>query len=219
MKIQPITNVTQLSQVVDSLGFLPFFPNSIEGFSLKEATPREYWFVKGVEGPWEWKEQIAKEGIRAYAKLFNGKAGFVSSEWYPYLANYRRGGDDFQTCYQKGRVGHKEKLIFDALQQKGPLLSSELKYMFGKSGFDQAVTKLQMKTFVTNMDFEYKTDRFGKSYGWGIALFSLSEEQYGEDFLVGQSDLLPDESFFIMLTHLSKQLGSVFEKEIARILR
>lgn len=219
MEIQPITNAKQLSRVVDSLGFLPFFPNAIEGFSLKEATPRKYWFVKGVEGPWEWKEQIAREGKHAYAKLFNGKAGFASREWYPYLANYRRGGEDFQTCYQKGMIGHKEKLIFDALQQRGPLLSTELKALVGKSGFDQAITKLQMRTFVTNRDFEYKTDRFGKPYGWGLALLCLSEEHYGEDFLLGQRGMLPDESFRTMQAHLSRELGPAFEKEIIRLLR
>ena len=96
MKAYTIRSAKELSELVQEIGFLPFFPNEISGYSLKEQTPSNLWFVEGVEGPWEWREQVAAEGKIAYAKLFRGKAGFVSMDWYPDLANYRRDGYDFE---------------------------------------------------------------------------------------------------------------------------
>jgi hypothetical protein len=76
-----------------------------------------------------------------------------------------------------------------------------------------------MRTYVANRDFEYKTDRFGKPYGWGIALFSLSEEIYGEEMFHIQSGITPKESFYRMKTYLLEQLGFAFEKKVMRLLR
>ncbi|WP_320129014.1 hypothetical protein [uncultured Sphaerochaeta sp.] len=219
MNIAPITNAQELSATVETLGFLPFFPNAFKGFSLKESTPLEYWFVKGIEGPWEWKEQVTREGNLAYGTFFKGKTGFINLPWYAHLANYRRKGDDFSTHYQKGLAGQMEKKIIENLTRRGPLLSFELKDLVGKSGFSQALAKLQMKTYVANYDFAHKTGKTGENYGWGVALLALSEEVYGEELILGQSGLLPEESLDLMANHLQKILGVENKEQITGFLK
>lgn len=81
------------------MSFPPFFACAVPNFSIEEFTPRRYWFVDGVDGSWEWRMELARRGVVAYGKLFSKKAGLVSREWYPDLANYRRNGYDFDARY------------------------------------------------------------------------------------------------------------------------
>ena len=44
----------QLESLIKELGFLPFFKNGIEGFSIEEMTPPELLFGDDFEnGPWQ----------------------------------------------------------------------------------------------------------------------------------------------------------------------
>ena len=91
-----------LIAAVEQYGFLPFFRNEIHGFSIEELCPPELWFADDVDGPWEWKGPAARSGKCLYGKLFNKKAGFVSREWIPDFANFRRDGYDFDARWDDG---------------------------------------------------------------------------------------------------------------------
>ena len=78
-----------LEAKVIEIGFLPFFHNSVKVFSIQEMVDPRLWF-SDEEGPWEWKGPVIRNMNCAYGKLFNGKAGYVSLEWLPDFANYRR---------------------------------------------------------------------------------------------------------------------------------
>ena len=86
-----IHNADDLERVILDLGFLPFFKNSIEGFSVEDLTSPELWFEDGVDGPWEWKGPVIRNGKCPYGKFFGDRAGFVSLEWFP----------DFEYQYDK----------------------------------------------------------------------------------------------------------------------
>ena len=49
----------------------------------------------------------------AYGKFFDKKAGFISREWLPYFANYRRSGYDFDARWEDGLANIREKNIMD----------------------------------------------------------------------------------------------------------
>ena len=66
-----ITSAMELEMLVQQMGFLPFFSCSIPSFSIEEFTPSRYWFVDGVDGPWEWRMELARRGVVAYGKLFS----------------------------------------------------------------------------------------------------------------------------------------------------
>ena len=76
-----IHNAMELEALVQQMGFLPFFFCAVFNFSIEEFTPSRYWFVDGVDGPWEWRMELARRGVVAYGKLFAKKAGLVSREW------------------------------------------------------------------------------------------------------------------------------------------
>ena len=98
-----IKTIDELKKYIRNIGFLPFFKGGIEGFSLEELTASDSWWSGDVtEDPWIWRELIAGEGEIAYGKLFRGKAGFISREWFPIFAVYRRDGYDFDSRYEDG---------------------------------------------------------------------------------------------------------------------
>ena len=76
---------------IKEVGFLLLFGNDIPGFSLEERTEPQFWWCGDTAvDPWEWRTLIARSGEIAYRKFFEKKAGFISKEWLPYFANYRR---------------------------------------------------------------------------------------------------------------------------------
>ena len=186
--IEALTGPDKLRETVLRLGFLPFFKNEIPGFSIAEHTPPRLWFSDTEEGPWEWKGPVARTGECVYGKFFRGRAGFISREFFPVFANYRRGGYDFDALYDDGLASRADKQLYDTLARCGSLLSRELKTLSGygkggEKGFDARITRLQMSCYVVIADFAYMQDKFGKEYGWGVARYATPEALFGEDFM------------------------------------
>ena len=169
-----------LIAAVEQYGFLPFFRNEIHGFSIEELCPPELWFADDVDGPWEWKGPAARSGKCLYGKLFNKKAGFVSREWIPDFANFRRDGYDFDARWDDGLASYKDKELYEAIAGEGRMLSKRLKEALnyrkgGNTGFETCITRLQMQSYVCIADFVYMQDKYGRPYGWGVAEYAHCE--------------------------------------------
>lgn len=209
-----------VAELTEALGFLPFFANGIPGFSVEEHTPRELWFTE-ADGPWEWKGPIARTKRCLYGKFFGGKAGFISLEWFPDFANYRRDGFDFDSRYESGLASRKDMNVYDTVSRYGTVLSKKLKSLCGYSkggekGFDGVITRLQMQTYICVADFEYMRDKYGKQYGWGVARYSTPEELLGYEAVTSAYSREPSESLERILDHLKKVLP---EADGARLLK
>lgn len=223
MRFSPVTTQEELSSLIREIGFLPFFRNHIPGFSIEEITPADLWFSDERDGPWEWKGPVITMAHCAYGKLFQNKAGYISEEWFPDFANYRRDGYDFEARYEDGLAKHKDKLVMDVLEETGPILSKSLKQQagFGKDGqkgFDGVITRLQMQGYVLCTNFEYMRDKHGIPYGWGVARYGTPEQFFGERFadLAYQRD--PAESYSRMLEHLKKILPDADDTSLRKLL-
>ncbi len=190
-----IKSSKELSAYINEVGFLPLFKNCVSGFSVEEITGSNYWWSdKPAEDPWEWREVIAAEGEIAYGKLFGNRAGFVSKEWYPYLASYRRDGYDFDSRYEDGLASYRTKRIMDVLESYDELLSNQLKEKagFGKGGekgFEGAITTLQMQTYIAVRSFRRRCNKKQEEYGWSVASYTLSENLFGRDHVRSAYDL------------------------------
>lgn len=214
-KYPQVQNARQLKCLIEDLGFLPFVRNDIEGFSLEECTPQGMWFVKGVEGPWEWREEIAESGEIAYGKLFRRKAGFIAPAWYRVFAGWRRGPLDFDARYQRGEIPHTEKRLYDLLRNNGPMRSRDLRGQIGK-GYETAITSLQMRTDVLVQRFEYSRNAMGLPYGMGVTRFALSDQLFDASPDPGIS---ADDQLSIAVAHIQSMFPQAGEKSILRLLR
>ena len=219
-----LKSADDIVRLVQEVGFLPFFANDIKGFSIEENCPSELWFAKDTDGPWEWKGPAARSGKCVYGKFFGGSAGFVSLEWFPDFANYRRDGYDFDARYDDGLAAYKDKGIYETIVERRALLSKELKNLCnyrkgGNKGFETVITRLQMQTYVSIADFVYMQDRFGRPYGWGVAKYSTPEELFGYEVVTAAYNRDPQESKQRLIEQLSQALPDAAQDQIMQLIR
>ena len=227
MTMQPfeftVRTKKDLTDAVERFGFVPLFRNSIPGFSVEEHVSPDVWFT-GEEGVWEWKGPVIREAGCAYGKFFEHKAVFISREYFPDFANYRRDGYDFDSRFDDELASFRDKELFDLVEANAPVISKELKRIGdyrkgGRKGFDTIITRLQAQCYVTISDFVYETDRYGQKYGWGVAEYSTPEKFFGPSFREHLYDREPEESFARVLTHLRSILPWADEDALRRILK
>lgn len=212
-----------LIEAVNELGFLPFFTNSIEGFSIEEHVDPKIWF-SDIEGPWEWKGPVIRELGCAYGKFFEKKAAYISKKWFPDFANYRRDGYDFDARFDDELASYQDKHLFDLVDANAPVLSKKLKQLGnykkgGNKGFDTIITRLQTQCYVIISDFTYMTDKLGQPYGWGVAEYSTPERFMGKDFTDCVYNKTPEESYAVIYEHMKKILSDVDEAKIKKFLK
>lgn len=212
-----------LKNMVEELGILPFFQNSIEGFSIEEHVDPKFWFSE-EEGPWEWKGPVIQELNCAYGKFFEKKAAFISREWFPDFANYRRDGYDFDARFEDGLASYQDRSLFELVDANAPVLSKKLKQIGnykkgGNKGFDTVITRLQAQGYVLINNFVYLTDKQGQQYGWGVAEYSTPERFLGSDFVERVYRKSPEESYEKIYTHLKKLLPDVGEAVLKKFLK
>ena len=196
-----VRSAEALAALVEEMGFLPFFRNEIEGFSVEEHTPRELWWDGETWGPWEWKGPVIQSAHCAYGKFYRGKAVYISEEWFPDFANFRRDGSDFDSRMDEGIA-------------RGRVCFTEER----KKNFDGALTHLQMQCYVTTENFEYERDRHGKEYGWGLARYT-TPEHFFIDFAARAYAREPKESYARMEAYLSRRWPHASLSQIGRFLR
>lgn len=268
-----IKTSAELSEVIERFGFLPLFKNNIAGFSVEEMTAADCWWAgRPEEDPWEWREVIANEGRIAYGKLFCNRAGFISREWYPYFAAYRRDGYDFDSRYEDGLASRKHKKIVELLEITGSMPfyesqegtgcagkgmpfygsqvetgnagkgmpfyetqeetsragkgmpSYELKKAagFGKegeSGFEGAVTALQMQTYIVVSGFHRRRNRKNEEYGWSVADYALSEALFGAEHVRSAYGIGTIEAKNRIIAQLKKLFPIASDQEAEKLIK
>lgn len=215
-----VTGIDDLELTANICGLLPFFCCTVPGFSVEELTPPEFWFPDGTDGPWEWRMEVARRGNVAYGKLFAGKAGFCSREYYPDLANYRRDGYDFDARWDDGLANYRDKQIIDALTRFGPMLTRDLREASGvDKGFETCLTRLQMQTYITVCGFEYMRDKHGRPFGWGVARYAITESFLGEDLPRSAYSRTPAESKARLMERLRELCPAADEKTLLKLIK
>ncbi len=213
------------------LGFLPFFPCGIPGFSIEEMVAPELWFSDQEDGPWEWKGPVIKEGHCAYGKFFNRKAGYVSLEWLPDLMNYRRS----KPLAYNDDIAALDDIVLQTIEIEGSATIKELRQLLSfakgrgkrkktqetseqpldeKISLEPILVRLMMELRLVISDFEYNIDRHGRPYGWGIARYATPESLYGPMSV----DRTPQESFNRILEHFKKLFPDAPEKILLKLI-
>ena len=159
----------------------------------------------------------------AYGKVLEKKAVFISREWFPDFANYRRDGYDFDARYDDGLASFRDKELYDLLDETAPIMTGDLRdkgdyRKGGKKGFETIITRLQAQCYVVIRDFKYKKDKSGKEYGWGVAEYTTPEKLWGSDFTGKVYQRSPEESYGRVLEHLQKLLPWADESALRKIL-
>ena len=215
-----------LIDAVVTFGIVPFFRNSIPGFSIEEHADPSAWYDREEDGwpVWEWKGPVIRQTRCAYGKFFEKKAAFVSLDWFCELANYRRDGYDFDARFDDGLASRREKDLYDVIDANAPVLSRTVKAIGnyrkgGRTGFETLLTRLQEQCYVLTSDFVYSLDRHGRPYGWGTAQYSTPEKLFGAEFTDRVYVRSPAESLDRLLAHLGSLVPRADEKALQKMIR
>ena len=222
-----IASMQNLIDAINELGFVPFFANEIEGFSIEEHIGRGCWYNDGDNGfwpAWEWKGPVIQKTKCAYGKFLRNKAMYISPKWFSDFANFRRDGYDFDARYEDGLASFYDKELFELLDANAPIRSKQLNKIGdygknGRKGFDTMITRLQKQCYVIVSDFRYETDKFGNEYGWGVAEYSTPERFMGKKFSDSVYKRSPEESYRRIIKQFQKILPDASESAIEKILK
>jgi hypothetical protein len=224
----------ELVSWINEVGFLPLFANAVPGFSAEEHVHRWSWWTGDLEqDPWEWRGLIARSRQVAYGKFFNQKAGFISLEWLPVFANYRRDGYDFDSRWEDGLADRRERSIMNLLTGTDEdrdttfpdvqLLSTELKKQagFGKGGdknFPGIITGLQMKTYLVITDFRRRKSRQGREYGMAVSVLQPPEAVWGYEAVTRCYNEPPAVSWERIVRRIQECFPGGEEQEIVKLI-
>lgn len=237
-----ITSSGELLKVIEKVGFLPLFEAEIPGFSVESMTDPAFWWSGDEEkDPWEWRGILSRTGKVAYGKFFGKKAGFISKKCFPYFANYRRNGYDFDSRYEDGKAERREKLIMDLFWPRDTelcdvdikklgkfvdhpeLFSFEVKDRagFGKGGeknFEGTCAKLQMETYLLVKDFKPRLNKQGEPFGWSIAIYTIPEYLWGYEYVTSRYSEDPSGSLDKVIGQILKYFDAD-EKALRKFMR
>ena len=207
----------ELIKEVERMGILPFFTNRVPGWSLEERIDPGKWFTDD-DGPWEWKGPVAYEKRCVYGKFVRNKAAFVSLEWFPELANYRRGGFiTYEDREEAEEAPHSDSLLMRYVAAHPGELSKYAKRECGFSkSYDAVLTRLEMQTYIVNQDFRYSIGKHGMPYGWGNAALIRPEDWLELDL---PEDRAPEESFERIIAHLVRLIPTASEAALRREMK
>jgi hypothetical protein len=237
-----LQTVDELHEVIERVGFMPLFANRIPGFSVENMTDASCWWTGDEEtDPWEWRILLTRTGKVAYGKFFGNKAGFVSKKWFPYFANYRRDGYDFDSRYEDGKAEFRERAVMKLFEPEGvdmwavkksqlrkfgcveSLYTFEIKERagFGKDGFknfEGTLAKLQMQSYLVAKDFRPRLNKKGESFGWAVASMTPPEYLWGYKFVTGRYNETPAESLSRMVKQICRYYDAD-ERDVRRVLK
>ena len=209
---------------IHEVGFLPFFATGIPGFSVEEHTLAwDWWTDDPKRDPWSWRMQLAARDDIAYGKFFDRKAGFVSRDWFPDFANYRRDGYDYEGMYEDGKMKNQAWKILGALELNEDaegltLMSGELRRRAGVAkGFDNVLIDLQMQSFLLIGGFGQKRNKRGEAYGWHLPSFMTPETKWSYD-AVNRAGGKPGDSWRRIQEQIRRFYPGADEKEIRKVM-
>lgn len=229
-----IRSPKELVKMINEMGFLPLFSSDVKGFSVEEHVAADFWWTGDKEhDPWEWREIITAGHEVAYGKFFDKKAGFISLEWLPYFANFRRDGYDFDSAWEDSKVNRREKLIMDVLTDTDSdgdivwtdkqILTTDLKKLagFGKGGeknFPGITTDLMMKMYLVTADFHRRTNKKGAEYGMPVSLLLPPEALWGYDRVTAAYGESPHDSWLRIFRRVKELYPEADDADIIQLI-
>ena len=220
-----VTDSMTMLEAIKAYGIIPFFENSVRGYSIEELTPPSFWLTDEQLGPWDWKVDVVQSGEIVYGKfLCGGKASFATPEWYAHLRNWRLS----QKKYKPTDNGVK---VLDLIGKEGSCNARQIREMLGvkKSKADSVLAGLMQGTRIVIGDIQRVYRGPNLEYkGWQTAsyctpesLFERPEEEFGPWHIKGTSlkcNCSPEESYSKLTGHIRNMFPEATENEIRKII-
>lgn len=139
---------------------------------------------------WRWKDELPRRCRAFYAKYFRGRGTFISLACLPYFLAMRKSAtrsDDHERFWAEGRIRDDARVIWQALEEHGPLATLELRHACGmdtKAGnvrFKRAIVELQCWLVAVRFGAEQETAR------WASGRYELTCRAFPKEIAAASS--------------------------------
>jgi len=182
-----VLTLAEAVKFIDATGYCMLFP--VKNTPL----PSLYYAVtrRGLHGKWKWdkyssmvwrwKDELPRRRRAFYAKYFRGRGTFISLKLLPHFLAMRESAiaaGDYEQFYSEGRIRDDARIIWEALEQHGPLATLELRNackMDTKAGnirFKRAILELQCMLIVVHFGAEQETN------AWASGRYELTRRAF-----------------------------------------
>lgn len=174
--------------------------------------------------PWEWRIRVLDErNDIAYGKLFFRKSGFITTEWYPYFYAVRRGVKSLDEEYFDGNISFYAKKIYELINREGVLPLHIIKQLGNftkedKTKFDNAITELQMKMYITMCGRSKKHSKTGQEYGWSSTTFCKTEDFFKKEIFQKADFLSKKQAYEKLYEHIHQLNPNADVKKIDKFI-
>jgi hypothetical protein len=197
-----VLTLAEAVKFIDATGYCMLFP--VKGVPL----PSLYYAVtrRGLHGKWKWdkyssmvwrwKDELPRRRRAFYAKYFRGRGTFISLALLPHFLAMREAAvapGDSARFYSAGRIRDDARIIWEALEEHGPLATLELRNackMDTKAGnirFKRAILELQRMLIVVHFGAEQETN------AWASGRYELTSRAFPKQIAAAQH-ISPDDA-------------------------
>jgi hypothetical protein len=181
---------------IDAVGYCVLFPvKNVPLPSLYQAAAR----LRAGQGPkwdkhaeliWGWKDELPRRRQAFYAKYFKTRGTFISLALLPHFLSMRGAplaAGEHGRFYADGRISHDASVIWQALEEHGPMPTLELRHackMESKAGnvrYKKAMLQLQCLLAVVHFGAEQETA------AWASGRFELTARAFPEQIAAARS--------------------------------
>lgn len=190
-----------------------------------EETPVKWHTGNPDTDPWEWRMRVLNERDDiAYAKIYFKKSGYLTREWAPYFIAARQNDMTFEEAFLSGTISQLAKKLYDiiAAHDRMPLHTLKTLAQIGKEDktkFENAMTELQMKLYITMCGREQKVSLSGNEYGWSSTVFCTTETFWGEGVFTRAGKINRDEAIQAITDQVLKINPAAEAKKIAKFIK
>lgn len=220
-----VTDSVSMLEAVKAFGIIPFFENTVRGYSIEELTPPSFWLTDEQLGPWDWKVDVVQSGEIVYGKfLCGGKAAFATPEWYGHLRNWRLS----QGKLKPSEAGEK---VLELVAAEGSVNARRVRETLGvkKSKSDSVLANLMQGTRLIIGDIQRVYRGPSLEYkGWQTASYCDPEslfERPGEEFgpwriggVTLKLECSPEESYSRLFNHIKELFPDSTGSEIDKVI-
>jgi hypothetical protein len=134
-------------------------------------------FDKDFSMLWRWKDELPRRRRAFYAKYFRARGTLIALEQLPYFLAMRETAvapGDHARLYADGRIRDDARVIWEALEEHGPMATLELRHLChmetkaGNVRFKRAMLDLQCLLIIVHFGSEQETG------AWASGRFELT---------------------------------------------
>jgi hypothetical protein len=196
-----VLTLAEAVKFIAATGYCMLFPvKSVPLPSLYYAVTR-----RGLHGKWKWdkyssmvwrwKGELPRRRRAFYAKYFRGCGTIISLQLLPHFLAMRESAvasGDSARFYSEGRIRDDARIIWEALEEHGPLATLELRNACkmdtkaGNTRFKRAILELQCMLIVVHFGAEQETN------AWASGRYELTRRAFPQQTAAARHISLQD---------------------------